>query len=308
MARDEALRAQFEHALERRDPALERPGPHDRGDADEQDVGGDRDPRVRDPDDQVAGGVRGADLDQSAPRARRRPARARPRRCASAARAARRRRRRARAPRRRKRRSRRRRPARIWSGSDPASRRAPVSAPKRFISPGDCSPITAAAASVATISAPTSSWFPHQWSPSEWRVDERLDRRLRDQRRHRREHAAGKPRSHSEIERARRFNDLAGLTESTTPELAIAGPASRRRSASRPGRGCDRGSSYDRSFGDEHEVSRRSRPLRSRPRVLAVAGQGRRDQRRTAVASRRRHPRDSRGARRPSPPEDGRRR
>ena len=50
---------------------------------------------------------------------------------------------------------------------EPASRRARASAPKRFISAGDSSSITALAASVAMISAPATSWFPHQWSPSE---------------------------------------------------------------------------------------------------------------------------------------------
>jgi hypothetical protein len=43
----------------------ERPGPHDRGDADEENVGRDRGLRVRNPNDQITGGVGGADLDQS---------------------------------------------------------------------------------------------------------------------------------------------------------------------------------------------------------------------------------------------------
>lgn len=65
MPGDEPCGAELEQALKRRDPALERSSPHDRGDADEEDVGRDRDPRVRDPNDQITRGVRGTDLDQA---------------------------------------------------------------------------------------------------------------------------------------------------------------------------------------------------------------------------------------------------
>src|SRR5215218_5765236 len=58
MPGDESLCPQVEQALERGYPGLEWPGPHDRGDPDEEYVGRDRDPLVGDPDDQVAGGVR----------------------------------------------------------------------------------------------------------------------------------------------------------------------------------------------------------------------------------------------------------
>src|SRR5215218_1404077 len=64
MPGNEALRSQFEQALERGDPPLHWPSPHDWGNADEQDVGGECDPCVRDPDDQVTWGVSRPDLDQ----------------------------------------------------------------------------------------------------------------------------------------------------------------------------------------------------------------------------------------------------
>ena len=64
MAGDEPLGVESEHPLERHHPPRERSGPHDRSDADEENVGRDRELRIRNPDDQITGGVGGADLDQ----------------------------------------------------------------------------------------------------------------------------------------------------------------------------------------------------------------------------------------------------
>ena len=57
-------RAEGEDPVARAEPVGERAGPDDRCGADEQDVAGEHDARVRDVDDRVAVGVRGSDLDQ----------------------------------------------------------------------------------------------------------------------------------------------------------------------------------------------------------------------------------------------------
>lgn len=54
-----------------------------------------------------------------------------------------------------------------------------------------------------TISAPDTSWFPHQWIPVGMGIDDGLDLRLPDQRRHCGEHAASQPRIPQRVDQQR---------------------------------------------------------------------------------------------------------